>query len=93
MAIFKISTIPASKSYTDGIPFISMVFGYNNELNSRTFEAKKLSEVVSEVKHQESLATISSVTIVEKIQGRAPSGYNEWYKRIKFYDPLENKQC
>lgn len=90
MARFRISTRKASKSYTDGVAFITVSFGVNYQAyNVREFEAKKLDEVIAEVKAQEEMAFEPSVTSIQKLEGRAPAGFNQWSEKTRFYDPSE----
>lgn len=90
MARFRISTRKASKSFTDGVPFITIPYGMNHkDYHVREFEAKKLDEVISEVEAQEAMAFEPSVTSIRKIEGRAPAGFNQWSEKTRFFDPSE----
>lgn len=91
MAKFRISTRPAKRSYTDNIPFVTVAFGRSIwEYNIREFEATKLEQIKEEVKNQEKMVKEPSVTLVKKISGRAPIGFNKWDEKWHFFEPFGN---
>ena len=91
MARFLIYSQPATKSYTDGIPFITMTVsvGRDTSQDRREFEATKLDQIKAEYEAQAAMAKIPCVVVVMKISGRAPGGFNDWSKITKFVDPAE----
>lgn len=92
MAAFKIYSVPASRSFTDGVAFISVkiaVGASNFTSPMRGFEATRLDQVEAEYEAQKKLITEPSVIIVTKISGRAPSGFKDWSAKQFFVDPTE----
>lgn len=92
MAQFVIYSVPASKSQTDGIEFITVkiAVGANNATSERrVFEATKLDQIKAEVETQKAMIGEPSVVMITKLSGRAPAGFNDWNSLSKYFDPNE----
>lgn len=92
MAAFKIYSVPATRSYTDGIPFISVkiAVGSNNSTSpERGFEATRLDQIKAEYEAQKKMITEPSVIIVRKLSGRAPSGFKDWNAKQLYVEPTD----
>lgn len=93
MAVFKIYSVPATRDYTDGIPFISMkiAVGRDNSTSpTRGFEATRLDQIKAEYEAQKKMITEPSVILVEKLSGRAPAGFNDWNASQFYAEPDES---
>lgn len=92
MAGFSIYSLPATQSYTDGIPFISVKIGVgvNNQTSqTRHFEATRLDQIEAECEIQKKMIAEPSVIMVRKTSGRAPKGFNDWNNQTLYFDPAE----